>query len=177
MRRAKGLPSFRTDLVHRRIVRAIADTGRVRGEAFRLVHYSIQADHIHLVVEADEHDDLSNGMRSFAIRVALRINRLLRRDRGRVWADRHHRRDLTTPSEVRNALVYLLSNHLKHGETDVGLVDPYSSAPWFEGWVHGFDPPPEPSATTRATTWLLREGWETRGLIHRGEAPKSPPPT
>lgn len=150
------------------------DTGRARGEGFRVVHYSIQADHVHVIVEADGHAELSGGMRSLAIRIALRVNRLLDRKRGRVWGDRHHRRDLTSPSEVRNALVYVLSNHLKHGETDVGLIDPCSSGPWFEGWVHGLEPPPSmPRVTRTPTTWLLRKGWETHGFIHRGEAPKS----
>jgi hypothetical protein len=97
---------------------------RARGGSLRVVHDSIQADHLHVILEADDHTALSNGMRSFAIRIALRVNRLLARERGHVWGDRHHRRDLTTPSEVRNALVYVLSNHIKHGETDVGLIDP-----------------------------------------------------
>ena len=174
LRRAKGLPSFRCEGLHRLLLRAIRDTGRARGDSFRVVHYSIQADHLHVIVEADDRTELSNGMRSFAIRIALRVNRLLDRKRGKVWGDRHHRRDLTTPSEVRNALVYVLSNHLKHGEIDVGLVDPYSTGPWFEGWLHGLEPPPpKPSIVRRATTWLLRKGWETHGFIHRGELPRA----
>jgi REP element-mobilizing transposase RayT len=146
LRRAKGLPSLRSNSLHRLLLAAVRDTGRARGDAFRIVHYSIQADHLHLIVEADDPRELSNGMRSFAIRIALRVNRLLQRRRGRVWGDRHHRRDLTSPSEVRNALVYLLSNHLKHGELDVGLVDPCSSGPWFEGWIA------RPRAATRHAT-------------------------
>ncbi|MDB4936434.1 MAG: hypothetical protein JWP87_3406 [Labilithrix sp.] len=174
LRRAKGLPSFRTERMKREVLRAIADTARVRGDSFRVVHYSIQADHLHVILEADDQRDLSNGMRSFAIRIALRINRALGRVRGRVWGDRHHRRDLSTPSEVRNALVYLLANHLKHGETDVGLVDPCSSGPYFEGWMHGLEPPSrDPYVGRRALTWLLAKGWEPLGFIHRGELPKA----
>jgi len=35
-----------------------------------------------------------------------------------VWGDRYHRRDLGSPREVRNALVYVNNNHLKHHEWD-----------------------------------------------------------
>ena len=174
MRRAKGLPSFRADLPHRLIREAIRATKR---EGFRIVHYSVQADHVHLLVEADDPIALTNGMRSFSVRVAMRVNRrILHRTRGHVWGDRHHRRELTTPSEVRNALVYVLNNHLKHGETDVGLVDPCSSAPWFTGWMHIRDAPPKAApATEPPSTWLLDEGWSTVGLgyVNVGEVPRA----
>jgi REP element-mobilizing transposase RayT len=174
MRRAKGLPSFRAELLHRLIREAIRATKR---EDFRIVHYSVQADHVHLLVEADDPVALTNGMRSFSVRVAMRVNRrILHRRRGHVWGDRHHRRELTTPSEVRNVLVYVLNNHLKHGETDVGLVDPCSSAPWFDGWMHRREPkPPDPPATQSPTTWLLDTGWSTVGLgyLNVGEVPRA----
>jgi REP element-mobilizing transposase RayT len=174
MRRAKGLPSFRADRLHRLVREAIRATKR---EGFRIVHYSVQADHVHLLVEADDPVALTNGMRSFSVRVAMRVNRrILRRTRGHVWADRHHRRELTTPSEVRNVLVYVLNNHLKHGEVDVGLIDPCSSAPWFDGWMHRREPrPPAPPASLPPSTWLLERGWATAGLgyLNVGEVPRA----
>jgi putative transposase len=97
-------------------------------------------------------------MRSFVIRLALRINKLLGRKRGHVWGDRFHARELTSPREVRRALVYLMSNHLKHGAHDVGLIDPFSSAFWLDG-MSRLDPVlhprslPEP--TRESITWLL----------------------
>jgi REP element-mobilizing transposase RayT len=174
MRRAKGLPSFRVDRLHRLLREAIAQTRR---DGFRIVHYSIQNDHVHLLVEADDALLLTNGMKSFAVRVAMRVNRrIMTRRRGKVWGDSYHRRELTTPSEVRSVLVYVLNNHLKHGEWEVGLIDPCSSAPWFMGWMHRREPvPPEPDVGQRATTWLLDEGWSTTGLgwIHVGEVPRA----
>ena len=173
LRRAKGLPSFRSERLRRLLERAIRDTRR---EGFRIIQYSLQADHVHLVVEAAGATVLSNGMRSFAVRIAMRVNRrILGRTRGRVWGDRYHRRDLTSPSEVRSTLVYVLANHMKHGETDVGLLDPCSSGPWFEGWIHVLDPPPEPSPVQRAETWLLNVGWIERGggYLHLGEVPSA----
>lgn len=173
LRRAKGLPSFRGERVHRLLRNAIRATRR---DGFRIVQYSLQADHVHLVVEAEDGSTLTNGMRSFAVRVAMRVNaRILGRRSGRVWADRYHRRDLRTPREVRRALVYVLSNHLKHGAHEVGLLDPCSSALWFEGWIHGLDPPPEPRPVERATKWLLTVGWIERGggFLHLGEVPRA----
>jgi len=174
MRRAKGLPSLRSDRLHRLVRESIRATRR---DGFRIVHYSVQADHLHLIVEADDAASLTSGMRSFAVRVAMRVNhRVLLRQRGRVWGDRHHRRELTTPSEVRNVLVYVLNNHLKHGEYDVGLIDPCSSAPWFDGWMHQREPrPPDPPAACPPSTWLLEKGWSTAGLgyLNVGEVARS----
>jgi len=173
LRRAKGLPGFRSELLRDLLESAIRDTHR---EGFRITHYSVQSDHVHIIVEARDRAALTNGMRSFAVRVAMRVNKKVRgRRRGRVWGDRYHRRDLTTPRAVRAALVYVLANHLKHGEVDVGLLDPCSSGPWFEEWTHPLEPPRAPSPVQHATTWILREGWITRGggRIRLGEVPRA----
>lgn len=174
LRREKGLPSLRSQVVEALLRRALDDTGRARQEDFRVAEYSIQADHLHLVVEADEHEALSRGMRSLAIRIALRLNRLLRR-RGRVWAHRHHRHELLTPSEVRHALVYVLNNYAKHGEPLSPSGDACSSARWFTGWIHAPPRSTEPPPTRPALTWLLREGWLTvgHGPLHIGELPRA----
>ena len=109
MRRAKGLPGFRSR-AHPRVARAGRYGDTLRGD-FRIAHYSIQADHIHFIVEADDPAALTRGMRSLSVRIAMRVNRrVLRRTRGRVWGDRYHRRDLAGPRAVRNALVYLFAN-------------------------------------------------------------------
>ena len=169
--RSSGLPSFRAERVRRLLERAIRDTRR---DGFRIVEYSLQADHVHLMVEAEDKATLTNGMRSFMIRVAVRLNRrILGRRKGRVWADRYHRRDLASKREVRNALVYILANHLKHGELDVGLLDPCSSGPWFQGWIHVPEPPSAPPPTEPPRTWLLRNGWQTLGYVHLGEVPRA----
>jgi putative transposase len=174
LRRAKGLPGFRSERLHGLLKRAIRDTRR---EGFRITHYSVQQDHLHIIVEAADKTKLSNGMRSFAVRVAMRVNsRILGRRRGRVWGDRYHRRDLTSPRDVRNALVYVLANHLKHGEYDVGLLDPCSSGPWFTGWSHALEPPSEKTPVQPAVTWVLRKGWSTLGgggPIRLGEVPSA----
>jgi REP element-mobilizing transposase RayT len=193
MRRAKGLPSFRcerlekilrgeicrtreTRIGRRRQTRKPQERERERDreqarDGFRVIEYSIQHDHLHMIIEADDHAELTRGMRSFVIRAALQVNRGLRR-KGHVWGDRYHRVDLECPSQVRNVLVYVLSNHLKHGIRDVGPLDPFSSAAWFRDWMHGPAPPLEPAATEPPRTWLLREGWQPLGYLNLGELPK-----
>jgi putative transposase len=190
LRAAKGLPSFRAEVLEKLLRRAIEQWGSERakerrdlldheldGKArFRVVHYSIQSTHLHLIVEAQEHRELTSGLRSLVIRVAMRVNKLLGRARGKVWSDRYHREDLTCPSQVRNTMVYVLKNHVKHGQAEqVGRMDPFSSARWFDGWIHREVPAPtEASPVAPPSTWLLEEGWRrTRKgrYLHPDEKP------
>jgi len=160
---------------------------------FRLLHFSVQRDHLHLIVEAADKRALSSGLRSVAIRVARYVNDLLSR-RGPLWADRWHGRPLRTPREVRNALVYVLANFRKHARRRRPHgMDPFSSGAWFEGWrrwkpASGVAPPFAQSAAWlrrcataelsevpvgRPRTWLAREGWRRHGRIGLGEAPRA----
>ncbi len=175
MRGAPRLPSFRSQTLAQTFRGAIAGTRR---DDFRIVEFSIQNDHVHLIVEANDKDALSRGIKSFAVRAIRRVNEKLRRPRGRVWGDRYHRRDLKSPLEVRHALVYVLSNWRKHFGVMDGrpFIDPHSSAPWFTGWIHPRSQPPPPGdpPAARALTWLLRKGWhEHHPFLHPGEAPRS----
>ncbi len=171
LRRAKGLPSLRSELLHEELREAVRATRR---DDFRIVQYSVQRDHVHMLVEADDATALSAGMKSFTVRAARRLNTRVLRRRGSVWADRYHRRDLGSPRDVRNAIVYVINNHLKHHEWDDGLIDPCSSAPWFNAWMHQPRPPDTPSPVERARTWLLDRGWhDDVRFLHRGELPRA----
>ncbi len=101
---------------------------------------------------------LSSGMKGLAIRIVKRMNKLWER-RGAVFADRYHMRILGSPKEVRNALRYVIQNAKHHG-VEVGDIDPYSSGPWFTGWLDQ-QPFSRPGPMARARTWLLRWGWQT----------------
>jgi REP element-mobilizing transposase RayT len=170
LRRAKGLPNLRSEILHDELREAVR---RTRRDDFRIAEYSVQGDHVHMLVEADDGAALSAGMKSFAVRAARRLNARLRR-RGSVWADRYHRRELVSPRDVRNAIVYVINNHLKHHEWEAGLVDPYSSAPWFAGWMHRPRPPDTESPVERPRTWLLDRGWhDDAHFLHRGELPRA----
>ena len=172
MRAVRGLPSFRAEMLFAALERAVR---RTRREDFRIVEFSVQNDHLHLIVEADDNGGLSRGMKSFSVRANRLLNAALGRGRGRVWGDRYHRRDLTNARQVRNAIVYCLSNYKKHQGITSGAprIDPCSSARWFQGWTairtHDDGPPP----TEQARTVLLRVAWhEKHGFIHPGERPR-----
>ena len=75
-------------------------TGARARFGFRLVHFSVQRDHLHLLAEASDRRALSRGMQGLSIRVAKAVNRRLGR-RGAVFADRYHARALKTPREAR----------------------------------------------------------------------------
>jgi putative transposase len=196
MRARRGLPSFRNQVV-RNLMRAVLkkQASRHYASAFQVVHFSIQDDHLHLIVEAllsnstetekedvsrserseKEREALRRGISGLAISFARRLNRVLRR-KGKVWGDRHHRRDLESPTDVRNTLRYVLQNWLRHGMKTfgAGVVDPYSTALRFDGWADAYatiietEPWPEP----RCRTWLLRIGWtRAGGMLRTFDAP------
>jgi len=145
------------NLRSRRSFRVIAAALRIGGDRFdvRVVEFSVQGNHIHLVVEAPNRRALARAIQGLSIRVAKGLNRMMGRS-GRVFDDRYHARVLRTPTEVRHAIHYVLENACKHaaqrGETYApGYVDPYSSA----GAPDLALPP--------AQTWLLRESWKRGG--------------
>ena len=151
----------------------------VRRADFRVVHVSIQATHLHLLVEADDARALANGVRGFEISAAQRLNRARGR-RGRVFADRYHAAIITTPRQARHALAYVLNNWRRHREDrrSHALLDPYSSAIAFPGWRGhedraGFRLPRGYDALLVAypTCWLLTRGWRRHPAIDPRERP------
>src|SRR5262249_48571094 len=147
LRAMAGLPSLRGGEVFPAVRRAVAAASHA---AFRVIAFSVQADHLHLVVEADEPTGLAKGCQGLAIRVARAVNRRLGR-RGPVWGDRYHARALVTPREVRHAFVYVLQNWRKHVPGARGF-DARSSAPWFGGWRAAVATPACASAVVAART-------------------------
>jgi hypothetical protein len=137
-----------------------------------VVHFSVQADHLHLLVEADDKSSLSRGLIGLAGRLAHAVNRVLGRT-GRVWEDRCHCRALTSPRDVRHAVVYVLMNAKKH-MASAPNVDPCSSAPWFteRKTLAAHAPLDEKPVTQAPETWLLRTGWKRYGLLALTERPR-----
>jgi putative transposase len=167
LRAQDALASFRSARVFAVIYSALRASS---GASFRLVHYSVQANHLHLLVEADDQARLARGLQGLAIRVAKAVNRVLGR-RGTIWEDRYHARMLATPREVRHALVYVLQNWRKHVPGVSGL-DPRSSARWFSGWRTALNAATGASPVVAARTWLARGGWRRHGLLGVEELPR-----
>lgn len=146
---------------------------------FRVCEFSVQANHLHLVCEADDRHCLGRGMKRLKQRIARGINRQLGNRKGSVFFDRYHVAVLRSPRQTRNALCYVLHNARRHGErlpAAYGGIDPYSSAWWFDGWADaswrsGIDPPTAPRCTSAAESWLLRVGWRRHGELGLAERP------
>ncbi len=181
LRLRAGIPSLRGTALYGAVRGALA-AGRERF-GFRLVHYSVQSNHLHLIVEAGDRRALARGMQGLTIRIARAVNRRLGRTGG-IFGDRYHARALGTPRAVRHALAYVLLNASKHGgarAVPAGFLDPCSSAAWFEGWnrpralIFGTEAVGRTAgggASLRAAppvvaarTWLLRVGYRRAGPV------------
>jgi REP element-mobilizing transposase RayT len=152
---------------------------------FRIVHASVQHNHIHLMVEAEDQYALARGMQAFQISAARWLNAAESKRRGRkrtgpVFPDRYYPRIVRMPLQARRALAYVLNNWRKHKEdrgdaSKTWRLDPYSSAVSFNGWTERseWDVPPEYEKLPVAPpqTWLLREGWRRHGTISVFEVP------
>lgn len=183
LRAMRGAPAMRTQVVGRIIVDEI---GQASKDGFRVIEHSIQNDHLHLLVEADSGKELSRGMQRLAARIARLVNMLVGR-RGKLWRERYHRRDLATPRQFRNALVYVLFNFRKHAKPSeqkarARALDGFSSGPWFDGWsresfaehVRQYRERAGPRPTVNATTWIARVGWKRLGALDPRESPRTP---
>ncbi len=144
-----------------RLFQAICDALRGARERFglRVVHFSVQGNHLHFIVEADGAASLTQGIQGLSIRIARALNRAAGRT-GKVFADRYHARALESRREVENAIRYVLKNFSHHLRADVApkSVDPRSSARWLS-----FD---DETPLVRPRTWLLRVA-PRAGMRHR----------
>jgi len=177
-------PSLRSERIFRAILVQLA---RAKRSGIRVVHYSVQRDHVHLIVEGKNRQDLSAQMRTLFSRLALAVNAVAAR-RGRLFRDRHHREELKSPTKTRNALIYVLFNDRKHHAQNGGAItseflsslDDKSSVAWLAGddWSDRARPPPEIIARLRdrdrdigghgpprsePSTWFAQAGWRIRG--------------
>ena len=165
-------PNLRRNALHGVIFDALRAASLKDG--FRLCHFAVLGNHLHLIVEASTTERLARGIQGLCVRLSRRINQALRR-RGRFFSDRYHAHVLRTPTEVHHAIAYVLLNQRKHEAERSAYrpppaVDPFSSGPWFEGWavapanaqrLRRLSEPP----VVAATTWLLQQGWRKLGPI------------
>jgi REP element-mobilizing transposase RayT len=163
-----------------------------RREDFRIVHLSMQRTHIHLIVEAKHKAALAAGMQGFQISAAKHLNAAISkgkpgpRRRGTVFPDRYHAEIITSPTQARHTLSYVLSNFRKHEEDRImpaasWKIDWFSSAVMFPGWAEYGDeaflwrgpPTYDPFIVYQPRTWLLRVGWTKSGSISCYDVPSA----
>jgi hypothetical protein len=154
VRAVRGLPSLRSPRVFGAVQHALA---RASFDRFRVIHFSIQQDHGHFIVEGDDARRLRGGIHGLAIRLALAVNRVLGR-KGAVVGDRYHARALTSPRRMRTSMVYVPLNFRKHLRAPPG-IDPRSSGPHFPGWQGAPAVMAQLPATVPPATWMAAIGW------------------
>jgi REP element-mobilizing transposase RayT len=149
-----------------RLFKAICAAIREAQERFgvRIVHFSVQGQHLHLLVEAEGAESLSRGIQGLTIRMARAINRAMGRH-GKVFPDRYHASVLASRRQVAYALRYVLENFRHHLRADVAPTerDPCSSAAWVSL------PVPASAPVMAPRTWLLRDASDR----YSGQAPPS----
>jgi REP element-mobilizing transposase RayT len=135
--------NLRSGRSFRRIRRAFE---KARGRfGARLIEFSVQGNHLHLIVEADSNESLSRGMQGLCIRLARSLNKMMSRT-GTVFADHYHSRLLRSPTELVRAIAYVLGNFTRHfGRPG---TDRFSSAAL----------PPGTDVVAQPRGWLFREG-------------------
>jgi len=85
-------------------------------------------------------------MQGLGVRIAKALNRLMG-TQGRVLADHYHSTLLRTPTQLVNAIAYVLGNSAHHYGGDASS-DPFSSANCERGVL-----------LVAPISWLLRAGW------------------
>ena len=180
MRARRGLPSFRAQRILQmmtKILRNQTELGKVKRkytDVFRVLHFSIQDNHVHVMVEADDARALRSGVSGLVIAFARQLAKLFGRKKLKVWAERFHSREVGSPQDVVNTLNYIFQNYKKHGAVTYGhgIVDRFSSAKQFDGWEQKTLYPtlldetsfymqgPEPWAPAQPDTWLVSTGWK-----------------
>lgn len=113
---------YRTTIRHKKglslLKRAIMNARKM---GLRVVHFSLQSNHIHLILEAGDNAILTRGMRSLTVTIAKGLGK------GRVQLERYHLHVLRSIRETRNAIHYVLFNQQKHSGLKRAYVDRYSS--------------------------------------------------
>ena len=135
-------------------------------ERLRVIEYSLQRDHDHLIVEVPEgRPGLASALRGMHGALAKRWNGLWGR-KGAVFGECDEL-PLVRARMAGNAVRYVIWNGYHHDETGIGF-DRGSSARWSEAW--GGDVPARMEGRTlkpvfAARTGLLREAYRRFRLV------------
>jgi putative transposase len=182
---AKGLESLRSNEIFDLIRAAIGQSQEKFG--LRVVAYSIQSNHLHMIVEADGSKlepgpqdvpvlemprreelakrALAKGMQGLLGSIAKKLNGLWDRT-GTVFPERYHAVVIDNPLQMKRTIAYVLNNAFQHGSTLL-RIDPYSSGSVFDGWEEAIELAGslEEWSVAAPRTWLAREGWKRHGPI------------
>lgn len=163
-----GLVNLRCGLILKEFERCAK---LAKSTGFSILHFSLQGNHLHLIVEARSNSHLGRGMRSLGCSFG-KLLRKISRGRGRVFTDRYHLHVLKTPTETKRALAYVLQNTSRHTKF-IYHLDAYSSAAYFSDWKALLGEQVGPILLNRSNldlplpdflgpprSWLARVGWK-----------------
>lgn len=109
-----------------KLLKKAISNGRKHG--LKILHFSFQQNHVHLIVDASSNEVLTRGMRSLTITFAKGLKK------GRIQMERYHLHVLRTFAETRNAIRYVLFNEQRHDTGIYSAINGYSSLLNVEGW-------------------------------------------
>lgn len=137
-------------------------------EHFRILHFSVMPDHLHLLVEADNKRYLSRGMQGLKVRLSRRLNSVFDRA-GTFFRERYEAHPVTSAPMMRQTLAFVLANFRRHAarRKPASWIDPYSSAAEFLGRV-------EPEVVAAARTRLARAANRQAGKVDLRAVPERP---
>ena len=87
----------------------------------KIIHFSLQSNHVHLITEAENNQVLTQGMRALTITFSKGLKK------GRVQLERYHLHVLKTLKEAKHAIHYVLFNEQKHSKHQWTCINGYSS--------------------------------------------------
>lgn len=166
LKRAPDLGIFRVPQTRDLIIDCFRKAQR---DDFRIIHFTIQVDHIHLIIESSDEYSLACGMKGLVPRITKNVNRLWGRS-GQLFPERYHDRVLSSPTQIRNTLRYLFNNWRKHSVDTRAVFDDCSSAAYFDGWA-GYAQQKSPSDHNSP---VAEPGFQIGVLVKRHCSPISP---
>ncbi|MBC7714103.1 MAG: transposase [Rhizobacter sp.] len=96
-----------------------------RKQGLKVIHFSLEYDHVHLLIEADNNIVLGKGMKSFGVTLSKAINKV-KNQKGGVYKHRYHFRQISSARQLKNVMKYIFLNGVKH-KTANNIVSPFNS--------------------------------------------------
>lgn len=121
------LKLIRADIQNKIILKALRHAIiRARLQGLKIIHYSLEYDHVHLYAESRGNKILAKAMKALGVSFVKKINRHFK-SKGSCYKTRYHLRILKSAREVKNVINYIFKNGIKHKRTK-SMINLYNSA-------------------------------------------------
>ena len=98
---------------------------KARAQGLRIHHYTLEHDHVHLIVEAQNNLELGKGMQAFGVCFAKGINKF-KAFKGTAYKHRYHLRKINSARDLKTVMRYVFNNSKKH-RNSLTMVHPFNS--------------------------------------------------